>query len=277
MDVAKLRVLILETLGDLPALSSSNLASIHFHHRDGTSKRPGHKALGGRINLGHREVSFLGLNTAPLREVEHVLPGNSVKLVLCCRRNELPPANHEKVGAVTSRNKALRIQHERLVYARLLCLDTSRDALVFRQRVDHRILRVGPCSSDERGDQLNAICLHILRDRLSLRDDHDRRHAQRRFRGLVRRQLFTPGHDQPYVNPGFHPIGDACLLDHCFELILGEIDGHGKGFGALVETGNVLVPEQKFRLVQSNSFPDAVPQNEARVQNRNLGQAPRYQ
>ena len=100
-------------------------------------------------------------------------------------------AHVEEVRRIAGRNEAGRVEHQALVCARLLGLNTRRHAVQLRVAVPHGVLHVGTTSADVNGEQVEAPRDHLRIGRLPLGGDHERRlaHVHRRplKRGLLQK------------------------------------------------------------------------------------------
>ena len=65
-----------------------------------------------------------------------------------------PLADDEEMSRVASRDEAMRIEHQRLVGARLRRLDRGKDAIEFRMRVDLLVLHRGVAAADMDSEEL---------------------------------------------------------------------------------------------------------------------------
>ena len=67
---------------------------------------------------------------------------DATQLCFSCRRDHDAILHDEKVGGIAGRDKAILIQHQRLVVAGMVRLDAALDAYMLGVRIERRILRV---------------------------------------------------------------------------------------------------------------------------------------
>ena len=87
------------------------------------------------------------------------------------------------MGRVAGRDEAVRVEHQRLVGARLRRLDRGEDAVELRMRVDLLVLHRRIAAADMDGEQLEAALVNRRVGLLIFGDDDDRSPAPTTTRG----------------------------------------------------------------------------------------------
>jgi len=97
--------------------------------RDDPREGTGHKRFIGAMNLGRREVLFEHRNVILAADADDIAAGDPREAIITARRPHLALADDEEMGRIARRNKPMRVEHQRLVGARLRRLDARGDAV----------------------------------------------------------------------------------------------------------------------------------------------------
>ena len=101
----------------------------------------GQECLIRAVSLVERIVFLFHRNVVCAAEVDDLLTGHAVHAVVTSRGPNLSATDDEEVTRIRGVHKAIGIQHQRLISARLFCLKAGDDAVQLRVAVVFRVLR----------------------------------------------------------------------------------------------------------------------------------------
>ena len=162
----------------------------------------------------------------------------------------------------------MRIEHQRLVGARLRRLDRCEDAVKLRMGVELLVLHRRVAAAHVHGEQLQAALMNVCRRLLVFGNDHDGGLADHHARVLIGRRTDSAGDHQADVDALVHAVGVQCGVETLRQLLPRKADVHRDRLRTLQQAVQVAIEKGEAALVDSKPLPDPVAKHESGIENR---------
>src|SRR5690348_5508856 len=247
-------------------------SAVYVAHWNQSRERARDESLVGIINVGEGKVLLINRNAVLPAQFDDFPASNAVHAVLPGRCPHLTATYDEEVRCVAGADKAVDIEHQRFICARIQRLSQCDHLMQLAMAVETRVQVVGRAAPYCGGEQADAVLSHVRIGLFVLRDYHDGRTANYQARVLRGRFLDASGDHEAHVHlaTAFHLVCFDYLVEPGSKFVARYADIEGDGLCPLIEPRQVLLQKDQYTVVQADALPDTISDQVTTIEHRYL-------